>query len=123
MALKLKYVMPRFVLLKHDTPAGHSKPTHWDLMLEDGAKLKTWTLWQFPEMGVPCVAIPDADHRIAYLDYEGPVSNDRGFVTRADGGTYVKMETNANRLSFRLEGKLLCGELILDIQSPGSASG
>ena len=28
------------------------------------------------------------DHRLAYLDYEGPISGDRGSVTRWDRGTY-----------------------------------
>ena len=32
--------------------------------------------------------IPLGPHRRCYLDYEGPISGDRGSVTRADSGTH-----------------------------------
>jgi hypothetical protein len=75
--------MPRFVILRHDAPRG----VHFDFMLESGGVLKTWSLPQPPRPGVEilCEALPD--HRLAYLDYEGPVSGDRGTVTRWDHGT------------------------------------
>ena len=49
--------------------------------------LKTWACREPPQAGVeiPCEAL--ADHRLAYLDYEGPISGGRGSVTRWDRGT------------------------------------
>jgi hypothetical protein len=75
--------MPRYVILTHDHPF-----LHWDLMLEDGGVLRTWRLLEEPAVGrtVPAEKLPD--HRLAYLDYEGPVSGDRGNVVRWDYGTY-----------------------------------
>lgn len=73
----------RFVVLEHDHPF-----LHWDLMLETDGTLRTWRLLAEPVGGDPVPAEPLVDHRIAYLDYEGPVSGDRGHVTRWDHGTY-----------------------------------
>ena len=76
--------MPRFVILRHDAPQG----LHFDLLLEASGVLRTWALPQPPDSGVEmeCEALPD--HRMAYLDYEGPVSGGRGTVDRWDWGTY-----------------------------------
>jgi hypothetical protein len=76
--------MPRFVLLEHDHPE-----LHWDFMLEHEGVLKTWRLASMPSRaGESIPAVPLGDHRIAYLDYEGPVSGDRGNVKRCAAGTY-----------------------------------
>jgi hypothetical protein len=75
--------MPRFVILEHDHPF-----LHWDLMLEVGGKLRTWRLSAAPAAGTQVSAEPLGDHRIAYLDYEGPVSGGRGSVVRWDSGSY-----------------------------------
>ena len=73
--------MPRFVLLAHDFPT-----PHWDLMLESDGVLRTWRLHSIPESGKPVPAEAIGNHRLAYLDYEGPVSGNRGSVARVDGG-------------------------------------
>jgi hypothetical protein len=77
--------MPRFVILEHDHPT-----LHWDLMFEEGAGLRTWRLARPPvppgQEDIPATAV--AVHRLAYLDYEGPVSGQRGTVKRWDGGSY-----------------------------------
>jgi hypothetical protein len=75
--------MPRYVILTHDHPF-----LHWDLMLEDGGVLRTWRLLEEPTIGLTVRTEKLADHRIAYLDYEGPVSGGRGVVGRWDHGTY-----------------------------------
>ncbi len=77
--------MPRFVVLRHEAPRG----LHYDLMLEDGAVLATWALAGPPETLAEQPAERLADHRREYLDYEGPVSGDRGVVTRHDTGTFT----------------------------------
>ncbi|MGL6094853.1 MAG: DNA polymerase ligase N-terminal domain-containing protein [Fimbriiglobus sp.] len=74
--------MPRFVILAHDWPT-----PHWDLLLEAGPVLMAWRLLAEPG-GLPVSAEPNVDHRLVYLDYEGPVSGGRGTVIRWDFGTF-----------------------------------
>ena len=73
----------RFVILIHDHPH-----LHWDFMLETSGVLKTWRLAEEPRTGATTAATVLPDHRIEYLEYEGPVSHNRGTVTRFDAGTY-----------------------------------
>lgn len=75
--------MPRFALLEHDRPH-----RHWDFFLEVGPVLKAWRLLSEPAPGIDIPAEPIGDHRSIYLDYEGPLSGDRGSVRRWDGGTF-----------------------------------
>src|SRR5437764_12400592 len=75
--------MPRFVILEHDWPT-----RHWDLLLEAGDVLRAWRLLEEPELGQTIRAEPNADHRLMYLDYEGPVSGDRGSVKRWAAGVF-----------------------------------
>ena len=105
--------MPRFVILRHETPPGYDRPPHWDLMLEEGSALRTFALPHWPAAGeaVPCEQI--ADHRLAYLDYEGPVAGGRGHVTRQDAGTYDIEGETGETLAFRLKGQRLQGLLSL----------
>jgi len=101
--------MPRFVVLRHDIPGG----VHWDFMLEKGMSLATWSLPEPPDSAHPITAEALPDHRLAYLDYEGPVSGGRGSVTRWDRGTYqVESETEAG-LTAMLSGERLRGRVCL----------
>lgn len=79
--------MPRFVILRHELPPGRDRATHFDLMVEQGEALRTWALdeWPVQGQGAPARSLPD--HRLDYLAYEGPVSGDRGAVTRVEQGT------------------------------------
>ena len=73
--------MLRFVILEHDHPE-----RHWDLMLEVGPMLRSWRLAAPPEApGTVIAALAVQDHRADYLDYEGPVSGDRGTVALGRG--------------------------------------
>ena len=73
----------RFVILRHDMPASAPRATHWDFMVESGeGVLRTWALEREPAAKVDIPALALADHRLAYLEYEGPVSGDQGHVTR-----------------------------------------
>ncbi|MBA4104494.1 MAG: hypothetical protein C0485_01965 [Pirellula sp.] len=104
--------MPRFVLLRHECQPSFGKPSHWDLMLERDGVLLTWSLPALPaawggEGGLAAEQIAAtrlADHRIAYLDYEGPISGDRGVVTRVDGGEYEVLSDAGGVLRVRLRG-------------------
>ncbi len=85
--------MNRFVILRHVGSAAYKPGTHWDLMLEADGRLRTWELADDPGslaegMRRVISAIQLPDHRLAYLDYEGPITGDRGAVTRGDAGEY-----------------------------------
>jgi hypothetical protein len=54
-------------------------------------------------------AEPNADHRALYLDYEGPVSGDRGTVTRYDAGTCDWLEDGDARVRVELRGAKVVG--------------
>jgi len=101
--------MPRFVILTHDHPF-----LHWDFMLEDGPGLRTWRLLQAPELDTPIAAEALADHRLAYLEYEGPVSGGRGHVARWDAGEYEPVESTPTRVTVRLVGQRFRGEAVLE---------
>ncbi|HUE74229.1 MAG TPA: DNA polymerase ligase N-terminal domain-containing protein [Pirellulaceae bacterium] len=105
--------MPRFVILFHETPPDYDRGPHFDLMLEGGAALRTFALPHWPAAGetVPCEQL--ADHRLAYLDYEGPISGGRGHVTRHESGEYEIVETGET-LVLRLYGQRLKGTLSLE---------
>jgi hypothetical protein len=111
--------MPRFVVLLHETPPGYDRPTHWDLMLERDGALRTWALKREPcdEKWIDAEALPD--HRLAYLDYQGPVSQDRGAVTRWDEGVYTVLAEDAARLEVMLHGGRLQGRAVLEQAAGG----
>lgn len=114
--------MPRFVILEHDHPF-----LHWDLMLEAGDALRTWRLLQEPkipgisenlgDLEIEAEALPD--HRLAYLDYEGPVSGGRGVVKRRDAGEFTWGETTEERIEVELRGEVLRGRAVLRRSSDG----
>ncbi|MFO0841242.1 MAG: DNA polymerase ligase N-terminal domain-containing protein [Gemmataceae bacterium] len=100
--------MPRFVLLHHD----HPHP-HLDLMLEVEGVLWTWRLSHEPSVGVTQQAQRLGHHRLAYLDYEGPVSGGRGRVARLDSGLINWVERGDSRAVAELFGGKVRGRLIL----------
>jgi hypothetical protein len=100
--------MPRFVVLAHDHPL-----LHWDLMLEGDGVLRTWRLALPPQAGTVIAATPLGEHRLAYLDYEGPVSGDRGTVTRWDCGSFAVVEDTPGRVVVKLWGQRCCGSATL----------
>jgi hypothetical protein len=105
--------LPQFVILRHDSPRG----IHFDFMLEAGGVLKTWALPEAPRYGekMPCEAL--GDHRMAYLEYEGPISGDRGSVARWDSGTFAIESHTDSEWIVILAGEKLSGRATLR-QSP-----
>lgn len=99
--------------MEHVFPEGHARATHWDLMIEDGAALATWALERAPDEGRSVGAERLADHRRSYLDYEGPVSGDRGHVTRWDAGACTVHEREAGRWVVELVGEKLDGMMTI----------
>ena len=96
--------MVRYVILRHDPPERSSNAVHWDFMIETGPVLRTWALEAEPFSGrsIPAAALPD--HRLAYLDYEGPISGNRGNVTRCAAGGFEIIAETPTRLELRLTG-------------------
>jgi len=98
--------MPRFVVLEHDHPT-----LHWDWMLEDGESLLTWRLEEPPQSESAIAATALAAHRLAYLDYEGPVSRNRGTVKRWDAGSFIWLVHAADLLQVQIAGNRLRGNV------------
>jgi hypothetical protein len=99
--------MPRYAILRHDDPRG----LHYDVLFEQDGVLQTWSI-PFPpdeRANQPAKSLPD--HRIDYLNYEGPVSGDRGHVSRWDEGDYEGIEEDAALSVMRLMGKRLQGDI------------
>jgi DNA polymerase ligase (LigD)-like protein len=93
--------MPRFVVLEHDHPT-----CHWDLMLEAGPVLRTWRLSEPPIPGKSVGAKASFEHRLHYLDYEGPVSGGRGNVKRWLAGTFewLQQSTDVIEIDYQADG-------------------
>lgn len=103
----------RFVVLHHELPAEAERPSHWDLMWQAGDVLRAWALDDPPRPGTATIARPLPDHRSTYLDYEGPVSANRGRVTRHDAGTFQLLRDEAGSVVVRLAGTQYQGEVLL----------
>lgn len=106
-------LLPRFVILEHDYPE-----VHWDLMLETEKSLRTWKLKESPRLLLSKIektikASALADHRLMYLDYEGPISNQRGFVKQFDQGLFEWLAINEQEITINLQGQQLTGILKL----------
>ena len=100
----------RFVVLKHTQPASQiplarrqylsgddissdSVDVHYDLMLQSEGGLLTFAVPEIPStshLTLPAIKLPL--HRDVYLEYEGPVSGDRGTVQRVMAGAFAILE-------------------------------
>jgi len=105
--------MPRYVILRHEMPGPPRGGVHWDFMIEQGEVLRTWALASEPNSGAEIAADALPDHRIAYLEYEGPVSGNRGTVARWDQGRYETLAESPQELVVKLSGERLKGTVRL----------
>jgi hypothetical protein len=108
--------MARFAILRHEMPGPQRGGVHWDFMLEQDGVLRTWALAEEPAVGREIAAEALGNHRLAYLDYEGPVSDNRGSVSRWDFGQYECQTETADELIVRLQGTRLNGTARLQRQ-------
>ena len=93
-------------------PADSERISHWDLLLEQptdfGEKLLAFAALTPPEAWEHAVVVEKLpDHRLVYLDYQGPVSGNRGSVSRVLDGTIQWQEFSTT-------------SLIAAVQSPGT---
>ena len=101
-----------FVVLEHTVPNGEGAAVHWDFMLEvpGQERLATWRLARNPlETTDDIPATRLADHRRAYLDYEGELSGGRGRVRRVEQGGATLERLSGAELVASLAGTRLCG--------------
>ncbi len=101
----------RFVVLHH---TGHpTEPDHYDLMIETDGGLQTWRVMVAPDtVANDCTLEPLPHHRRDYLDYEGPISNNRGQVRRHDWGTCAILR-QATGLEVQFNGERLTGKWVI----------
>lgn len=100
-------IMLRYAILIHDYPH-----LHWDLLVEHSPdeRLTTWRLEHPPEAGVSLLAEALPDHRRLYLDYEGPISGNRGEVKRWDSGEVKILSHTPASLTLEFKGNRLQGK-------------
>ncbi len=104
--------MAEFVILKHILP---DQSYHWDLMLEMEEKLATWQVPQEPSQwsSEPILSERIFDHRKKYLDYEGPINENRGHVIQVAKGNLELIEKTDQLWRCNLMSELISGELLL----------
>lgn len=101
-------MLRRFVILFH---TGHG-PEHLDLMIELPRALATWRIEGPAPVGLLAAPVPATrlpDHRLAYLDTEGPVSGGRGEVRRIEAGKCIVDEATEGLWTIRFAGRVLAG--------------
>lgn len=128
--------MPRFVILRHELPEHapasslrSARASHFDFMLEQEGALWTWALDDFPSTEAAIPAERLADHRLAYLDYEGEVSGGRGTVRRVEWGEFFwaphptagPVSAQMRTLRLELRGQRLRGRVSLTFSHGGAA--
>lgn len=104
----------RFVVHKHTLD---SEKYHYDLMFEDGDVLKTYQIENIDDL----LNLQEVqgrniqDHRLIYLDYEGEISHNRGFVKIFDKGEYVVKAKSNNSMEFEVKGSVLKGIMLFSL--------
>lgn len=80
---------------------------HWDLMLESKGTLITWQIPTPPDQWTrgPIECRKIFNHRLKYLRYNGPISNNRGTVKITHSGTYTPIKTDDAHWQITLNGK------------------
>lgn len=106
-----------FVVLEHEWNG-----VHWDLMLDRGDDLSTWSIGEplVPDRVLAARQLPP--HRRIYLDYQGEVSGGRGVVQRWDQGVYRVIEWSDDRVEIEIKGTHLEGTLVLERGEPSVSS-
>ena len=85
--------LPRFSLLRHTDAPDDPSGCHYDLLLEDGDRCRTWRLARIPLAdGSPQMATALPAHRLVWLEpRSAAVSGGRGWAERVMAGRYRGM--------------------------------
>ena len=88
------------------------------MIQQSDGTLATWQWPAPPEQwdsdAADCTKLPD--HRSVYLDYQGPISGDRGTVTIACSGTCTVNRYDADQWNVQLTSDCLTGRVVLTHQ-------
>ena len=122
LSLDAKSTMSEFVILFHKMPDDASRADHWDLMLEMEQSLVVWALNSVPQAGEVIQATRLPDHRLAYLEIQGPISGGGGTVTRVAKGNCRWIEVAEQRWVARLEGHDFCWQVTIVDSAKSSAT-
>lgn len=99
-----------FVVLRHELGTSlrrtnaANESVHLDWMFRRGDALWTWAtpvIDRFDQLAT-FLGQRLGDHRLAYLDYEGEVSGNRGFVRRVLRGSYRTIVSNSDRFEVEM---------------------
>jgi hypothetical protein len=85
-------------------------------MIQRGESLATWQLASPPQGLAEGASLPARriqPHRLAYLGYQGPVSDGRGEVIKIDGGECQVIAITEDMIELDFRGGLLRGRLAL----------
>ncbi len=111
----------RFVLLFHQVSDSfidrYGRGSHWDLLLEHDGLLLAWAVSEnpFDNPGQQIDAAKIHHHRMEYLDYEGPVSHDRGTVKRHDQGIIQWICHKSQQVVVDVFGEINSGRITLEL--------
>ncbi len=112
--------MPRFVVLHHlvGTQLERTERNHFDWMFEVDGALRTFatTVIDSLDQSLEVDAQPLDDHRIDYLDFEGEIAGNRGYVRRVIAGTYVPLPHSDHTFAARLAWRSDHGERIARVE-------
>jgi hypothetical protein len=83
--------MHRYVVQQHFRNA---EDWHYDLMLECGEALVTFSMGAPPDdaSSLPALVRQIGNHRLAYLEHQGEISDERGWCKIHDSGTFEWIE-------------------------------
>jgi hypothetical protein len=95
-------------------------PRAWLHRLQEGTTKQSTTDENTEVANDPIVVERLPDHRMAYLDYEGPLSGGRGSVSRCLAGEYRSDKCTTDEIVVHLEGPLL-GTLYLEVLTDNNA--
>lgn len=93
--------MRQSVVLLHKQP---SCTDHFDWLIDQPKldadhRLLTFRSSSRPDQSDSFIAQQAPDHRAIYLNYEGPISNNRGEVTRINKGEVLRWDQGNTRIS------------------------
>ena len=103
-----------FVILEHFRGT-LDWPDHFDLMFtQPSGLLRTWSVRRRPDSPGRQEALRMADHRAAYLTYQGPTKRGGGWVRRWTGGGYRPLVQQERCWRLIVESPLLTGVIALE---------
>lgn len=102
----------RFAVVRHETP--QPEDSHFDLFFEMAEALFSLKIKEWPESLECFECRRQFDHRKKYLDYQGPISQNRGTVRLWDQGVMTGQVKPEGAFELWLGGQRLCGRFVFE---------